>query len=94
MINTRRYNIKEGYTLVSEKTRCLTKKYELNEKEARHLYRILLHMAKSHGEKYSEKSRIWILKKSLVNEDKIIGQVQDSNNKQVCFFKKSEIELL
>ena len=89
-----RYKLKEGYTLVSTKTRYLTKKYKLNQKEERHLYRILLDIAKAYGEKYSKKSRIWILKKTLIDEDKIIGQVQNSNYQQVCFFRKSEEESL
>lgn len=83
------YKIKEGYTLVTTKTRALTKKYKLNEKEERKLYKLLLELAKSKGEKYSNKSRIWILKKSVVNEDRIIGEVQNSNYMQENFFIKT-----
>lgn len=70
------YNIPEGYTLVTEKTKKLVKKFNLNQNQERALYRLLLEKAKEEGRKYNDNtnSRIWLLNENI-DEEHILKKI-------------------
>ena len=61
------YNVPKGYVIVSEKSRELAKKFNLDEDKENALYRELLKEAKKGGRKYNDNpnSRIWLLDENI-----------------------------
>lgn len=70
------YNVPEGYVLVTEKTRELVKKFNLDENKEKLLYRSLLEEAKLGGRKYNDNpnSRIWLLSENI-DEKSILKKI-------------------
>ncbi|MBC9706241.1 MAG: hypothetical protein H9W81_14950 [Enterococcus sp.] len=64
------YNVPKGYVIVSEKSRELAKKFNLDEDKENALYRELLKEAKKEGRKYNDNpnSRIWLLNENIDEE--------------------------
>ena len=82
-----KYNIPNGYALVTDTAREISKKHNLSNSLEKKLYRRLLEQAKISGKKYSqsENCRIWLLDITDLNEEKLLSEIQGNLEGQISF---------